>query len=140
MTESSLAGADDIENSSIDENTRTKKNKTRKASDRGQSSSKCMSAERKILFMAELCCLISAHPQSEKIMDSFGLKYLYAVVEIHAPQAALDTLVCSLEHFEKLKKVDEKMDKDLFEKLVESGGNKRSGFYISLIVRQFLCS
>lgn len=93
-----------------------------------------MLAEKRILLMAELCCLISAHPQSQKIMDSFGLKYLNAVVENHAPQAALDTLLCSLEYFEKLKEVDEKMDKDLFEKLVESGGYKRSVLCISLII------
>lgn len=72
--------------------------------------------------------LISAHEKSELLRGSFRQVYLEALVrECKSPQKALDRLLVCLKCHEKLKQIDEKMDKAFFEELVTSDYNCFTG-------------
>lgn len=73
------------------------------------------------VLMDELESLMTSHERHEELFLSFRRVYLEELSRhSNSPQDALDKLVRCLEYFEKLKEIEEKMDKDEFDLLVES--------------------
>lgn len=75
----------------------------------------------------ELQSLLQVHPANEELSASFSPKYLRSILEIHKPAHALKRLTICLKYHEKLKAIDDALDKECFEKLVESDFYMLSG-------------
>lgn len=71
--------------------------------------------------------LLKAHPARKELSASFSPKYLRSILEKETPTNALKRLVLCLDYHEKLKAMDDALDKEFFELLVESDFYMLSG-------------
>lgn len=70
--------------------------------------------------LGQLLKLFHARPRGIELISSFGQKYISEAARPFSPGTALKKFIACLDTFDELKVIGDRMDKALFEKLVES--------------------
>lgn len=70
--------------------------------------------------LGEILRLINAHPRANELISSFGQKYISEAAKQFSPGTALKKFIACLDTFDELKAIDDRMDKVIFEKIIES--------------------